>query len=71
MEFTLQTTFEALEPRIWNELVAAGVTNAPFLRHEYLSTWWQTRGGGEWPEAELALITAMKPVSWWGLPRSF
>jgi CelD/BcsL family acetyltransferase involved in cellulose biosynthesis len=25
----------------------------PFLRHEYLRTWWQTRGGGEWPEARL------------------
>jgi len=59
MEFTLHTTFENLEPRAWNELVAAGITNAPFLRYEYLSTWWQTRGGGEWPqEAELALVIA-------------
>ena len=29
----------------------------PFLRHEYLSTWWQTLGGGEWKEAELHLVT--------------
>jgi CelD/BcsL family acetyltransferase involved in cellulose biosynthesis len=60
MEFTLQTAFET-DPSFapaWNELAAAGVTNSPFLRHEYLSTWWQTRGGGEWPEAQLALITA-------------
>ncbi|MFH1524009.1 MAG: GNAT family N-acetyltransferase, partial [Chloroflexota bacterium] len=24
----------------------------------YLSTWWETRGGGEWPEPELAIVTA-------------
>jgi CelD/BcsL family acetyltransferase involved in cellulose biosynthesis len=60
MQFKLHTSFETLEPLApaWNELVAAGVTNAPFLRYEYLSTWWSTRGGGEWPEAELAVVTA-------------
>ena len=31
----------------------------PFLRHEFLSTWWSSRGGGEWADsAELALVTA-------------
>ena len=60
MHFKLHTSFETLEPLApaWNELVAAGVTNAPFLRYEYLSTWWSTRGGGEWPAAELAVVTA-------------
>jgi len=28
------------------------------LRYEYLSAWWETRGGGELPEAELAVVTA-------------
>jgi len=60
MDFKLHTSFDTLEPlaRDWNELVAAGITNAPFLRYEYLSTWWSTRGGGEWPNADLAVVTA-------------
>jgi CelD/BcsL family acetyltransferase involved in cellulose biosynthesis len=60
MDFKLHTTFETLEPLAsdWNELVAVSITNAPFLRYEYLSTWWSTRGGGEWKDAELAVITA-------------
>jgi len=61
MEFKLHTTFDVLKPLEfeWNALVEAGVTNAPFLRYEYLSAWWETRGGGEWPrDAQLAVITA-------------
>lgn len=60
MDFKLHTTFEPLEELAlaWNNLVEAGVTNAPFLRYEYLSTWWSTRGGGEWQDASLAVITA-------------
>lgn len=61
MEFKLHNTFETLKPLAptWNALVQAGVTNAPFLRYEYLFTWWSTRGGGEWDQnAQLAVITA-------------
>lgn len=58
MDFKLHTTFD-LPADEWNELVAQGITNVPFLRHEYLSTWWQTRGGGEWPaDARLCLVSA-------------
>ena len=42
----------------WNTLLAESVTHIPFLRYEYLSAWWATRGGGEWPEFELAVVTA-------------
>ena len=38
--------------------MAGSVTHVPFLRYEYLSAWWVTRGGGEWPESELAVVTA-------------
>jgi CelD/BcsL family acetyltransferase involved in cellulose biosynthesis len=39
------TTFAALEPR-WNETVdRAGLTH-PFLRHEWLRTWWDAFGDG-------------------------
>jgi CelD/BcsL family acetyltransferase involved in cellulose biosynthesis len=30
----------------------------PFLRFEYLSTWWQTLGGGEWETGELFVVVA-------------
>jgi len=43
----------------WNALLAESITNVPFLRYEYLSTWWQTRGGGEWPQdSTLSIVTA-------------
>ena len=42
----------------WNALLEHGVCRAPFLRAEYQQAWWQHRGGGEWPEAELLLLAA-------------
>lgn len=59
MNFRRHPSFDDIPAGAWNALLAAGVTNAPFLRHEYLSTWWQTRGGDEWPpEAQLCLVSA-------------
>lgn len=39
-------------------MLSESITDVPFLRYEYLSAWWETRGGGEWPHAELMLISA-------------
>jgi CelD/BcsL family acetyltransferase involved in cellulose biosynthesis len=51
--------FDQADKEEWNGLLAESVTHVPFLRYEYLKTWWETRGGGEWPqEARLAIITA-------------
>jgi len=58
MEFTLHKNFSEINAREWNALVEAGITDTPFLRHEYLSEWWQTLGGGEWKQAELVLVSA-------------
>lgn len=58
MNFTFHTDFSELEPAQWNTLLAASITNVPFLRYEYLNAWWGTRGGGEWPQAELVLLSA-------------
>jgi len=60
MEFTLHKDFSAINAHEWNALVEAGITDVPFLRHEYLSQWWQTLGGGEWKQAELVLISAFE-----------
>lgn len=60
MHFTLHTDFPGPDfAPAWNALLSESAANAPFLRYEYLSTWWQTRGGGEWPQdAALSLLTA-------------
>lgn len=58
MDFKLHTSFDSLASETWNGLLPGCVTDAPFLRHEYLATWWQTLGGGEWTDVKLALISA-------------
>ena len=60
MDYTLIHTFSELEPFAtdWNALLAESITHVPFLRHEYLRAWWATRGGGEWPQSELAVVLA-------------
>ena len=42
----------------WNALLVDSAIHVPFLRNEYLSTWWQTLGGGEWAQGELFTLTA-------------
>lgn len=60
MEFKLHTSFESLAPlsQAWEAMLAQSITNAPFLRFDYLRDWWQTLGGGEWRQADLAVVTA-------------
>ncbi|HEX8993129.1 MAG TPA: GNAT family N-acetyltransferase [Anaerolineales bacterium] len=58
MEYTTHKDFSEIPASAWNELVEAGISNTPFSRHEMLCEWWKTRGGGEWPEAELVLVSA-------------
>jgi len=43
----------------WNTLLkCCNASHVPFLRHEYLITWWDTLGGGEWLHGDLNIITA-------------
>lgn len=59
MKFKLHTVFPDDLEEVWNGLLAQSITHVPFLRFEYLQNWWQTRGGGEWPnDARLVIITA-------------
>lgn len=39
----------------WNALLPRAITNTPFQRMEFLSTWWSALGGGEWSAADLYL----------------
>ena len=58
MDFKLHTSFDSLDASTWNGLLPGSVTDAPFLRHEYLSDWWASLGGGEWHNVTLAIISA-------------
>ncbi|MHB8088928.1 MAG: GNAT family N-acetyltransferase [Anaerolineaceae bacterium] len=59
MEFTYYKTFPIEVKEEWNQLLSKSANDVPFLRFEYLADWWQTRGGGEWPqEAELVILAA-------------
>ncbi len=73
MEFTLIRNFSDLEQMAteWNALLSESITQVPFLRHEFLRAWWTTRGGGEWPEAELAVILARESGALTGIAPLF
>ena len=60
MDFLLHNNFSELTSLAaeWNALLAESITHVPFLRYEYLRAWWETRGGGEWPASDLAIVTA-------------
>jgi CelD/BcsL family acetyltransferase involved in cellulose biosynthesis len=58
MKYTLHKNFPIISPEKWNELLSHSITNTPFLRYEYQSAWWEHRGGGEWQNAQLVLVTA-------------
>lgn len=46
----------------WNDLLACcSASHVPFLRYEYLSTWWKTLGGGEWAQGELFSVAGRQP----------
>jgi CelD/BcsL family acetyltransferase involved in cellulose biosynthesis len=58
MQFTRHLQFSEIPADEWNQLAGNGISNTPFARHEYLGHWWSTLGGGEWPNAELVLVSA-------------
>jgi CelD/BcsL family acetyltransferase involved in cellulose biosynthesis len=41
----------------WNSLLAESSANLPFLRHEFQRAWWEHKGGGEWPDGQLHILT--------------
>ncbi len=61
MEYQLHTQFPLDLEGDWNRLLERNASHVPFLRCDYLRAWWNTRGGGEWPQdARLAIVTARR-----------
>ncbi len=58
MNLTLHQEFSDSLAIEWNALLEKNTIRVPFLEFQYQSIWWKTRGGGEWPDARLLLITA-------------
>lgn len=58
MEIKRHNDFSEIDPAAWNTLVEQSIADTPFSRYEYLSEWWKTRGGGEWKNPCLALLSA-------------
>ena len=45
----------------WNELLSCcSASHVPFLRFEYLNSWWEHLGGGGWSSGELFIITGSR-----------
>jgi len=42
----------------WTRLLENTPERSPFLEYAYQKIWWQTKGGGEWPEASLLIFAA-------------
>jgi CelD/BcsL family acetyltransferase involved in cellulose biosynthesis len=60
INFTIEKSFSVISSTDWNDLLSESITDTPFLRYEYLGTWWDTFGGGEWQQAQLAIVLAHK-----------
>ncbi len=58
MEYTLHKDFLEIDAQAWNDLLKESVSDSPFMRHEYQRAWWGQRGGGEWQNAQLVLVSA-------------
>ncbi|MBL8062490.1 MAG: GNAT family N-acetyltransferase [Anaerolineales bacterium] len=58
MDYTLLNDFSQIDSNEWNNLLGESISDSPFLRYEYQQVWWEHRGGGEWKNAQLILVSA-------------
>jgi len=59
-EIKIHQNFEDIPEKEWDALLEKNCSNVPFLCHGYLSSWWQYKGGGEWADAALQIISVRK-----------
>ena len=71
MQYTLHKDFSEIATQAWNDLLRESVSDSPFMRIEYQRAWWEFRGGGEWPNAQLVLISARENESLLGIAPLF
>ena len=75
MHFDIYRTLEELDAisSEWNELLmCCSASHVPFLRYEYLRSWWQTLGGGEWRDGELyTVVGRTQSGNLWGIAPLF
>lgn len=72
MEFKLHTNFPTEIADSWDSLLIQSITRVPFLFFEHLKIWWETRGGGEWPQTDqLAVISGWESNELKGLAPFF
>lgn len=57
IELNLIQNFNEIEEQEWNTLLQKSSTNTPFQQYGYLKSWWEHKGGGEWPDGKLAIFT--------------
>ena len=57
MEIRQHNTFNEINKKDWDTLLQKSGVNVPFLKYGYLKRWWEHKGGGEWPDAKLHLIS--------------
>lgn len=58
MKLEIFSQFNKIIEQDWDNLLSQSAINVPFLTYGYQRTWWEHKGGGEWPQAELRIVTA-------------
>ncbi|MDY6874063.1 MAG: GNAT family N-acetyltransferase [Chloroflexota bacterium] len=60
MAFKIYNNFDEIAQyqEEWDQILAATVSQVPFLTFDYLKAWWDTRGGGEWPQDSQLMLAA-------------
>lgn len=58
MDLTIIREFDETLKQQWDDLVSRSSANYPFMRFGYQKSWWQTKGGGEWDQADLYIVLA-------------
>ena len=64
MELKHINDFSEIRLEDWDELLVKSETNFPFLKFGYQRSWWEFKGGGEWPlDSDLHLIAGYQDGS--------
>lgn len=64
MELKHFKNFSEIKLEDWDALLVKSETDFPFLKFGYLSSWWEFKGGGEWPlDSDLHLFAGYQDGS--------